>query len=141
MVKFLNFLPSAPLTEGEGEVINLKLQFYCLWNLMICQRVYLQFISVYLRRFQGSKILKFKYTMNITMKVHNLKALYPERARRFFRYSEKFAKLQGERPWWSTFLIKFQIIIITPVITLIITPMIFCNLLVIIVIVWDNFCS
>ena len=44
--------------------------------------------------------------MNITVKAHKLKALYPRPAQTF---SEKFAKLQGESPCRSTFLIKLQI--------------------------------
>ena len=47
--------------------------------------------------------------MTITVKAHKLKAQYPKPAQMFSENSEKFAKLQGESPWRSTFLIKLQI--------------------------------
>ena len=45
----------------------------------------------------------------VAMIAHNLKALYSESAPKFPRNSEKFEKLQWERPWWSVFLMKFQV--------------------------------
>ena len=57
----------------------------------------------------GFKNLKWKHPPNITMKVHSLKVSNPEPADRFSRNLEKFWKLQRERPWWSSFLVKLQI--------------------------------
>ena len=39
-----------------------------------------------------------KTKANVLMIAHNLKVLYSERAPKFSRNSEKFGKLQGERP-------------------------------------------
>ena len=46
--------------KGEAEVINSKLQFWYSWNLLTCQKVYLQLISVSYLRFQSSKNLEVK---------------------------------------------------------------------------------
>ena len=55
LVKFLNFLPSAPLMEGKWlKVTNPKLQFCSSWNLILASSVH----------FLNSKNIKVKATEN-----------------------------------------------------------------------------